>query len=292
MRIGKLTAQSLVSILFLFGPFAFPCFPQRSAKSWDELVQYQAEFLREFYPESVGKKYWITFEAATTYDEVGNLAAPKNGISFDVDVGDGPKSQEMMCCVAGSMGGIIGTNDQERKPAPLPPKPKPRNLGPRGEVYPNQYLRAVFTFDTDGRLLGFRKLPNKPPEEAPNFWEELKLHPDMSDSELKAAYKKSGAKYALGDREALERDLPVARLEQFLGKLKVLKVRFTPMNDERIDALRGFSDCDVYLEGPDQKRYVAFFNGLSGFVSLLYISEKDRKDFWDEYFNRPEKGPG
>jgi hypothetical protein len=188
------------------------------------------------------------------------------------------------------MGGIIGTNDQERKPVPLPPKPKPRNLGPRGEVYPNQYLRAVFTFDADGRLSGFNKLANKPPAEVPDFWGELKRHPDMSDSELKATYKKSGAKYTLGDREALERDLPVARLEQFLGKLKVLKVRFTPMNDERIDALRGFSGCDVYLEGPDQKRYEASFDGFSGeLLSLLYISEKDRKDFADEYFNRSEK---
>ena len=142
MRIGKLTVCNLVSILLLFGPFALPCFAQRSAKSWDELVQYQADFLRVFYPESVGKEYWITFETATSYDEVGNSAAPKSGMRFDVDVGDGPKSSEIMCCMGGTMGGILGTKERQQLPVPWPPKPKPMNLGPGGVVYPNQYLRA------------------------------------------------------------------------------------------------------------------------------------------------------
>ena len=132
MRIAKLSVCNLVSILFLFGPFALPCSAQRSARSWDELVQYQADFLRVFYPESVGKKYWITFEIATSYDEVGNSAAPKDFKFFDVDVGDGPKSSEIMCCVHELMGGIIGTNDAQQKPVPLPPKPKLMNVVAEG----------------------------------------------------------------------------------------------------------------------------------------------------------------
>ncbi len=292
MPIGELTVRRIVCILFLFGPFALPCFAQRSAKSWDELVKCQADFLRVFYPESVGKKYWITFEAVTFYDDVGNSAAPKHAMSFDVDIGDGPKSQEMMCCIGGTMGGIIGTNEPQQKLVPLPPKPKPMNLGLRGEVYPNQYLRAVFTFDPDGQLTGFSKLPNKPPKDEPDFWRELERRPDMSDAELKAAYEKSGARYALGDRERLKRDLPVATLETFVGKLKILKIKFTPTEEERIDAPGGFSDCYVYFEGPEQKRYAATFDGFSGeLLSLFYISEKERKFYWDEYFNRTEERP-
>lgn len=290
MRIGKMSAHSLIFIPLLLGSLALPCLAQRSTKSWDELIQYQADFLRAFYPGSVGKKYWITFEASVFYDEIGDTAAPDHAMAFAVDVGEGPKSAELMCCVNDTMGGIIGTNGpQQQKPAPLPSKPKPMNLGPHGEVYPNQYLRAHFTFDSDGRLSGFNKLPNKPPDK-PDFWIELKARPDMTDAELRRAYKKSGAKYALGDREALERDLPMSTLETFVGRLKILKVIFTPTGNERIDSLDGFSACDVYLEGPEQKRYAASFDGFSGeLVYLFYISEKDRRFFWDRYF---DEGPG
>jgi hypothetical protein len=160
------------------------------------------------------------------------------------------------------------------------------NLGPGGEVYPNQYLRAVFVFDQDGQLSQFSKLPSKPPDE-PDFWRELRWRPNMSDAELTAAYNKSGAKYALGDREAIKRDLPVATMEIFVGKLKILKTKFPPTGNERIDALGGFSTCDVYFEGPEQKRYAASFDGFSGqLVSLSYISEKQRKFFWDKYFRQ------
>ena len=114
----------------------------------------------------------------------------------------------------------------------------------------------------------------------------------MPDAELRAAYNKSGAKYALGDRDALKRNLPVATLETFVGKLKILKINFTPTGDKRIDALGGFSDCIVFLEGPEQKWYGATFDGFSGeLLSLFYLSEKGRKSFLDEYFNGPEERP-
>ncbi|HTQ98301.1 MAG TPA: hypothetical protein VMH89_15925 [Candidatus Acidoferrum sp.] len=292
MRIGKQTLRGLTFTLYLFGLFAHPCSAQRSAKSWDELIQYQADFLRVFYPESVGKKYWITFEAATFYDEIGNTPAEKRWMSFNVDIGDGPKSSQIMCCISASMGGIIGTDKPQQKPVPLPSKSKPMNLGPRGQVYPKQYLRTVFLFDPNGQLSGFRRLANNPPKDEPDFWTELQRRPDMSDAELTAAYNKSGAKYALGDREALKRDLPVATLETFVGKLKIITIKFTPTGNKRIDALGGFSDCHVYLEGPEQKRFAAQIDGSSGqLVSFFYISEKERKFFWDDFFNPSEESP-
>lgn len=284
MRVGNLSIRGLVTVLFVFGPFSFGCPGQPGAKSWDELVQYQVNFLRVFYPESFGKKYWITFERAIHYDEGESSAVPEYGISFDVDVGDGPKSQEMMCCVGGSIGGVLGGSNKQSEPVQLRPKPEPLNLGRHGEVYPKQYLRAVFVFDADGRFSGFRKLPNKPPKAEPDFWAELKQHPEMSDADLATVYKTSGAKYRLGDRDAFKHDLAIGTLEQFLGKLRIVKIDFLPTRDFRIDSLGGFSECEVYLEGPEKKDYVAEFDGFSGqLLSVFHISEKEKKMFYPDF---------
>ena len=97
----------------------------------------------------------------------------------------------------------------------------------------------------------------------------------MSDAALKAAYKASGAKYSLGDRETSKRELPVSQLEPFLGTLKVIQITFHPITVERLDKLGGFSDCEVELEGPNKKQYLAYFAAYSGrLITVLYLTEK------------------
>ena len=289
MQTRKLSVPGFILVFTLLGMLPFPTVAQRQAKTMDEYIAYERDFLHVFFPELSGKKYWVTFETAEGYEPLpGYENAGKN---FFVDIGDGPKSQELMCCVGGSVPGVLGSNTPQSKPVPLSAKPEPLNLGPHGEVYPKQYLRATFGFDSDGRLFVFGKLPNKPPNAEPDFLAELEQHPDISDADLAAAYKKSGAKYALGDRETFKQDLAIPPLEQFLGKLQVLKINFLPTENPRIDSLGGFSDCEVYLKGPEERDYVAVFDGFSGqLVSVSYVSDRDKKFFYPD-FNRSKAAP-
>jgi hypothetical protein len=80
-------------------------------------------------------------------------------------------------------------------------------------------------------------------------------------------------------------------LEQFLGKLQVLKIKFLPTENPRIDSLGGFSECEVYLETPGGKDYVADFDGFSGqLTSVFYVSDRDKKFFYPD-FDRSEIAP-
>jgi hypothetical protein len=98
----------------------------------------------------------------------------------------------------------------------------------------------------------------------------------MSDEELKAAYKATGAKYSLGDRETFKRELQVSQLEPFLGTLRVIHITFQPIAVERLEKLGGFSDCEVELEGPNKKHYLAYFGAYSGRLnSVSYLTEKE-----------------
>jgi hypothetical protein len=82
-------------------------------------------------------------------------------------------------------------------------------LDSNGAVHPTQYLSTEFVFDSEGHLKTFNVAKEKQPDGVWDSWEKLRLNPDMSDAELKAAYKASGAKYSLGDRETFKRELPV-----------------------------------------------------------------------------------
>jgi hypothetical protein len=84
------------------------------------------------------------------------------------------------------------------------------------------------------------------------FGDKLALHPEMTDAELVAAYKETGAKYALGDREAFERDLPISKLEQFLGKLKIVRKEYSITTIDRLDKLGDFAFCSVFLQTDDK----------------------------------------
>jgi hypothetical protein len=248
-----------VVILTFFGVLPSPSAAQRRAETTDDCMSFAREFLQVFYPELSGKKYAITFETASSYD---NPARDADRI-FLVDIGDGAKYQVLMCCIGGSVGEIVGApqlpDDKDlgpHQPLPAPPPPpkvrpeKPMNSDSRGAVHPYQYLSAVFFFDSQGRLKDFVWRRTASAADL-RFSDKLALHPEMTDEELIAAYKETGAKYALGDREAFERDLPINKLEQFLGKLKILRTKFSITTDKRLDKLGDFGSCSVFLQTDD-----------------------------------------
>lgn len=259
MNTRRFTACFSVIIFCFFGAIPSLSPSQRRAATADDCMSFAREFLQLFYPELSGKNYAITFETARRYDE------PRSDADrvFLVDIGDGAKYQVLTCCVGGSIGGIVGVpqlaDDKDlgpHQPLPAPPPPpkvrpeKPMNIDSRGAVHPYQYVSTVFFFDPQGRLKNF--VWNRAASSADlRFSDKLTLHPEMTDEELIAAYKETGAKYALGDRETFERELPISKLEQFLGKLKILRTKFSITTNKRLDKLGDFGSCSVFLQADD-----------------------------------------
>lgn len=290
----KSSVRALIVVSTLIGILPFSAAAQRRAKTMDEFMAYEKDFIHTFYPKLSGKKYWITFETSEGFEALPGYETA--GKHFLVDIGDGPKSFTLMCCVGGSMGGVIGVPNSSPPdkdtgiplipatvPPPSPPHKipveKPLNVDATGAVHPYQYLSSSFYFDFQGRLTGFSRGERKEPEKLRDFWEQLHLHPNMTGKEITAAYNETGAKYVLGDRETFRHDLPIKQLENFLGKLKILKISFIDTGSEEVDKLDGFSFCRVYLEGPGKRQYVADFDGYSGELNLVHFLTKKDKEF-------------
>ena len=259
MNPRQFTVCFSVVIFTFFGVLPSPSAAQRRAKTIDDCMSFEREFLQAFYPQLSGKKYWVTFETASSYDKPVSDADR----TFLVDIGDGAKYVVLMCCFGGTLGGVVGPllpDDKDLGPHPLLPAPppppkvrpeKPMNIDSRGAVHPYQYLSTVFVFDSQGRLKNF--VWNRTASQADiRFSDKLGHRPEMTDEELIAAYKETGAKYALGDRETFARDLPINKLEQFLGKLKILRTEFSITTDERLDKLGAFAFCSVFLQTGDK----------------------------------------
>jgi hypothetical protein len=287
MNLKRFGACFSIIILSAVGALASVSRAQRSAETADDCMGFAREFLQVFYPELSGKNYAITFETASRYDEPVSDADR----IFLIDIGDGAKYQVLMCCIGGTMGGIVGEprlpDDEElgpHQPLAAPPPPpkvrpeKPMNIDSQGAVHPYQYLRTAFVFDFRGRLKNFVW---KGPVSAADmrFSDKLVLHPEMTDAELIAAYKETGAKYALGAREAFERDLPIGKLEHFLGKLKIVRKEYSITTNDRLDKLGDFAICSVFLRTDDKDgkhlEYEAEFEPERGHLVGLRIVTKN-----------------
>jgi hypothetical protein len=277
-----------VMTLTFFGAFPSQNGAQRRAKTTDDCMSFEWEFLQVFYPELSSKKYIITFETASSYD---NPVSDVDRI-FHVDIGDGAKYQVIGCCLGGRMKEISGPQLPDDKdlgphtPLPAPPAPptvrpeKPMNIDSQGAVHPYQYRSTVFIFDPRGRLKTF--VWHRTPSAADlRFSDKLVLHPEMTDEELIAAYKETGPKYNLGDREAFERDLPIGKLEQFLGKLKILRKEFRVTTIDRLDRLGFFAGYTVLLQTDDMAgehlEYQAEFEPDRGELVELQIVTDNKK---------------
>jgi hypothetical protein len=64
----KFTICVSVVILNFFAAFPSQSAAQRRAKTTDDCMSFEREFLQAFYPELSGKKCAITFETASSYD--------------------------------------------------------------------------------------------------------------------------------------------------------------------------------------------------------------------------------
>ena len=57
-----------------------------------------------------------------------------------------------------------------------------RFIDSNGAVHPTQYLSTEFVFDLEGHLKTFNVAKEKQPDGVWDFWEKLRLNPDMSDA--------------------------------------------------------------------------------------------------------------
>ena len=201
------------------------------------------EFLRAVYPDLNGKGYAITIETSLAYD--GPTSVPNY---FMLDVGAGPKFVVIECCVQGYVGGVLPTPPLQwppelgAAPTPTPPPPQPIEKRPKfwdaeGRVHPKQYLSTGFQFDNEGHLAGFTASgPEIGNPEADNKLAEIvNTHPKMTDAEIAAELKRLGAKYGPDDKEQFVKDLPLKKLEPFLGKLELISVSFLPLSENRTE---------------------------------------------------------
>lgn len=191
------------------------------------------EFLRAMYPELSGKKYIMTLETSGGYDYPGVPLQPRL-----LYVGEGTEFR-----ITGILGGYLDTGP------PGHPTPPPKDYHP-GPQHPKQVLKASFLFDEYDHLTNFGATGSAlfEPESIGPVYEYLRSHPEMTEDEVAAALKKGGVKYGPNDKKQLIKDLPIASLERFLGKIKIVSVKPLPPFEESQDNAPAWGYWNVIAE--------------------------------------------
>lgn len=235
--------KSAVAFVLLLVPLGIVTgFAQEPMPVTKNYIVWAHEFLRTMYPELSDKKYILTLETAGGYDYPGVPLQP-----LMVYVGMGPEYQT---------GRIIAGYDTGPPGKPKPP-PEGFQFGPE---HPKQVLTATFRFDDYDHLVNFSANGTTvhDPEKNRAIDEQVYSHPEMTDAEVAAALKKAGVKYGPEDKEQFIRDLPIDRLERFLGKLRIVSVGFLPLDENRNNA-SGWPLWTVTAEAKRQDGTVATY---------------------------------
>jgi len=173
-------------------------------------VRVAESFLRSFYPNLSGKRYTTSIETSKPFDNDTAISG------FSLYIGEGPKER-----IIGYLGGYVGD--------------KPPAGHREGPMHPKQFIETGFRFGSDNHLEVFNAQGSAVgnPEVSDPFADLVLSHTDMTDNEVTAALKKAGAKYGPLDKDEFVKDLPIAKLERFLGKLTITSVRFDPLMENR-----------------------------------------------------------
>jgi|HubBroStandDraft_6_1064221.scaffolds.fasta_scaffold20299_7 hypothetical protein len=247
---------------------------QQTVPATKTYIRIGHDFLRTVYPELNGKGYTITVETFLSYDDPDGVP-----LRFDLDVGKGAKYSVTGCC----FGGYAGPPPDLASPGACPwlssPRRKrPDNVDSEGQVHPEQYLSASFVFDISGRLEHFAAKGSS----IENHVADNRLHgllrcnSAMTDEQIATAFKESGAKYGLNDRDEFRKNLPIPELEKFVGKLEVVSTKFYQlgMGDGEEKELPIWTSCDVRMRAtqPDgtQLEYRATFDHFDGRLESLH----------------------
>ena len=156
------------------------------------------EFLGAIYPDLNGKGYSLSVESALPYDRTGEpLRVYPQGCANEPPLLPLPSSPE------------IGPSSSAPPSGPPEPSPStPRNTMNCGrDPRPTQFLSIGFQFDDVGRLVSFTATgPSVGDRDADNRFEAfIQAHPKMTNAEIVAWRKQSGAKYGPDDKDQLAR---------------------------------------------------------------------------------------
>ena len=176
-------------------------------------VAWARDFMRTMYPDLNDKKYTLSVETYLPYDRSGTTIE-----WLRLTIGDGPKGVQR-----GYNGGCLyqltpqpSSKDGQPTPPVLATDP---HCPPMGPVYFNQLLEGRFWFSKKGHLTNFIAIPASRKEEN-SFVDYVLAHPKMTPAEAAAELKARGAKYSADDKQTFIRNLPLAQLGRFLGKLE------------------------------------------------------------------------
>jgi hypothetical protein len=223
-------------------------------------VAWAREFMRAMYPDLSGKKYFVTVQGGARYDEPDELLR-----SFKMYVGNGPlgtvKERKVGCLFLQKSGESLNqfpappspkTGDGEKATPQAPPcygNPTPYAAMGSYDVYAEQFVTVDVLFAKNGKLLRVLSdgvgLGNV--EKSRELDKLAADHPKMTVPEFVTALKKAGAKYGPGDEKEFIRNLPLAKLEPFLGKLKLISVDFVPLSEDLFNA-RDWPKWEVKVE--------------------------------------------
>jgi len=225
----------------------------------------------------------MTIESSLAYDDQAGQTR-----WFRLSVGDGPKFAVLGCCLSSSSRGIITAPQTPLPPppgahpaAPVPQQAQPQFKRPEewdaeGAIYPKQYLTTGFSFDEKGRLTGFTAEGSAINDNVADnqIYELVHGHPEMTEAQVVAALKQAGIKYGPDDKEQFTKDLPLQKLQRFLGPLELVSVNFHPLDRTR-SWLGPWPDWTVDVLATQQDgtklRYHMIFDHLKGDLIGLFI---------------------
>ena len=173
------------------------------------------------------------------------------------------------------------TPSSDGKPSPLISKDDCVPSSPH-IAHPQQFLTGAFQFDKSGAFIGFvaegAAVGNG--KAASAFARTVASHPEMTDREVVTALKQAGAKYGPADKREFVEHLPIAALEKFMGKLEILSVEFTPLNEYRPSVgLGAWPDWRVRASArrPDGSAivYEMVFDQFRGDLKWIHIAAKN-----------------
>jgi len=245
-------------------------------------VGWARDFMRSLYPDLNDKKYALTVETYLPYDQPG---APIEWVRLTI--GEGPKGE-----VRGYVGGHTGqppgpgllqlitpqtpTTPQlpskNEQPNPLVSASDPQ-CPPSGMVFFKQILEGRFWFDGKGYITNFVAIPVDR-SDTNAFAHEANSHPGMTQAEAAIELKALRAKYGPNDRKAFIQDLPLSRLERFLGKLEVASVDIPEWSDCNLNpdmCLNWMVNVKATRSDGTQVPYRLGFDELTGHLWLIEI---------------------
>lgn len=288
------STKALLYLCSLAIAFATPLMTsaQETVPTTKTYIKLGEDFLHALYPDLNDKKYTVTLETSFKYDDPTDIPRV-----FTLDVGAGPKSLVLSCCFGGYVGGSLTFKIPDPiewpppPPPPCPPAPscplyttprypmRPKNVDSEGRLRPEQFLTANFSFDVQGRLIGFNgqgsALANYEAEN--QIYEALRTGRHLTDAEITKILKDSGARFGFKDHKQFRDQLPLKQIERFIGRVELLSLDFDPINfgsnDDPVNDLGVWSNAVVVLRATQTDgtkiTYKAYFNHFAGALTGL-----------------------